>query len=95
MAEGEVGFHDFDSGVLGRRQDSDGKSVEKAAACTNPQNSQSMNAPNATRNDSIEADLDICLMARRFKDGYVETATTASAHPITEENRYKILQTGN
>jgi hypothetical protein len=28
LAEGEVGFHDLDSSVLGRRQESDGKSVE-------------------------------------------------------------------
>jgi len=30
LAEGEVGFNDFDSGVLGRRQGSDGKSVDSS-----------------------------------------------------------------
>ena len=54
------------------------------AACTNPQNSQPLNAPNAILSGSIEADLDTYLMARRFKDGYVVTATSALVHPTTE-----------
>jgi hypothetical protein len=30
-----------------------------------------------------------------FNDGYAVTAITVSAHPATEENPYKKLQTGN
>ena len=65
------------------------------AACTNPQNNQSMIAPNATLRDSTKEALGIYLTARRFKDGYAVTATTALAHPTAEENPYKKLQTGN
>jgi hypothetical protein len=63
--------------------------------CTNPQNSQSMNAPNAIHSDSTGADLDTYLTARQSKDGSVVTATTALVLPITDGNHYKKLQTGN
>jgi hypothetical protein len=64
------------------------------AVFNNPQNSQSLYAPNASLKGSTKADFDTCLMAHLSKDGYAENVTTASAHPITEENHYKKLQTG-
>ena len=49
------------------------------ASCINPLNSPILNVPNAHLSGSTEADSDTYSMARRFKDGYVVTAITASA----------------
>lgn len=65
------------------------------AACTNPQNSQSISAPNVILRGSTEADLDTFLMAHQSRDGFAVNATTASAQKITEENNYKKSYTGN